>query len=349
MSKARNGAGGIPRVTSPADLTAWRKRIESTRDPKRTCVTVCAGTACRATGAEAVVLAFHEELAKAGLDARVDFRETGCHGFCERGPLVVVKPKEIFYQQVKATDVAEIVEKTIAAGEVVERLLYKDPATGKVAVHEHDVPFYASQDRLLFSMNGVVDPTKIEDYIALGGYQALAKALTAMRREEVLEQVKKADLRGRGGGGFPTAKKWASVMEAPGEPKYILCNADEGDPGAYMDRSLLEGNPHLVLEGMLIGAYTIGSSQGYVYVRNEYPLAVHNLTIALYQARKAGLLGKKILGTDFSFDVRINRGGGAFVCGESTALMASLEGLAGEPRAKYVTPRRRASTRSRPA
>jgi NADH-quinone oxidoreductase subunit F len=327
---------GIPRIASPADLKAWRERIGATRDPKRTCITVCAGTACRATGAEAVVLAFHDELAKAGLDARVDFRETGCHGFCERGPLVVIKPKGIFYQKVKAADVAEIVARTIATGEVVERLLYTDPVTGAVAVRERDVPFYKAQDRLLFSMNGTVDPTKIEDYIALGGYEALAKALTAMTREKVLDQVRKADLRGRGGGGFPTARKWASVMEAQGEPKYVLCNADEGDPGAYMDRSLLEGNPHLVLEGMLIGAYTIGSSQGYVYVRNEYPLAVHNLAIALDQARKAGFLGENILGTGFSFDVKVNRGGGAFVCGESTALMASIEGMAGEPRAKYV-------------
>jgi NADH-quinone oxidoreductase subunit F len=326
----------MEKLTSFAALESYRRQLVAARDPQRVMVAVCAGTGCKGCGADKVVAAFKEELAKDGLGQKVEFRATGCHGFCERGTLVVVHPQRIFYQVVTEKDVPEIVEKTLKRGEVIERLLYREGKDGPRVLHEHDVPFYKNQNRLIFGANGAIDPTSLDDYIAIGGYAALAKALSSMKPDEIIDEVKKAALRGRGGGGFPAGVKWESCRKAKGEPRYVLCNADEGDPGAYMDRSLLEGNPHCVLEGMIIGAYAIGSSEGYIYVRNEYPLAVKNAMAALQSAREAGLLGKNILGTDFSYDVRISRGGGAFVCGESTALMASLEGQAGEPRAKYV-------------
>jgi NADH-quinone oxidoreductase subunit F len=218
---------------------------------------------------------------------------------------------------------------------LVDKLIYKDPVTKKKISHEHEIPFYKLQKRIIFGNNGLIDPTSIEDYIAVGGYSALSKALCDMSPQEIISEIKKSGLRGRGGGGFPTGIKWESCRRHEGV-RYVICNADEGDPGAYMDRSLLEGNPHSVIEGMIIGAIAIGSNQGYVYVRHEYPLAVTNLTMALTSARKLGLLGQDVLGSGFDFDIRISRGGGAFVCGESTALMASLEGKPGRPRAKYV-------------
>lgn len=227
-------------------------------------------------------------------------------------------------------------EKRAFKGEIIDRFLYKDPATGQKIIYEDDVPFYKKQMRLVFGMNISIDPTSLDDYLAAGGYSALAKVLKDMKPDEVIQMIIDANLRGRGGGGFPAGWKWYETRHAHGDPKYVICNADEGDPGAYMDRSLLEGNPHLVLEGMMIGAYAIGSSQGYIYVRNEYPLAVKNATIAIQQLREVGLLGKNILGSGFDFDITINRGGGAFVCGESSALFASLEGRAGEPRVKYT-------------
>jgi NADH-quinone oxidoreductase subunit F len=220
-------------------------------------------------------------------------------------------------------------------GKTIDRLLFNDRQANKKVVQEEEVPFYKGQTRLVFGNNGFINPTSIEDYIAVGGYAALAKAV-GMKPEDIISQVKKAGLRGRGGGGFPTASKWESTRDAEGDTKYVICNADEGDPGAYMDRSLLEGNPHSIIEGMIIGAMAIGSSQGYVYVRNEYPLAVTHVRQAIKQAGEYGLLGDNILGSGFSFNIRINRGGGAFICGESTALMASLEGRVGEPRAKYI-------------
>jgi len=283
-----------------------------------------------------VVEAFEQEINNRQLGGKVTLKVTGCHGFCERGPLVVIEPGGIFYQRVKAKDVPEILAETISKGRTVDRLLYADQKTGQKIAHENEVPFYKLQSRLVFGSNGTIDPTSIDDYLAVGGYEALARALFRMSPEEVIEEVRKAGLRGRGGGGFPTAVKWASTRQAHDATKYVICNADEGDPGAYMDRSLVEGNPHSVLEGMIIGAYAIGSHQGFIYVRNEYPLAVENAGIALEQARAYGLLGENILGSGFDFDVTINRGGGAFICGESTALIASLEGQVGEPRAKYV-------------
>jgi len=324
------------RLNSVAALEALRKAIVASRDPDKLCVTVCGGTGCHSFGSEGVSDAFKKEIKKSKLDGKVEVKVTGCHGFCEKGPLVVIKPKDIFYQKVKAEDIPEIVAETVVGGNIIDRLLYTDPDTGKKVTHEPEVPFYQKQKRLVFGNNGLIDPTSIEDYIAVGGYAALGKVFSGMTPEGVIAKVRKAGLRGRGGGGFPTGDKWQSCRDAEGEKRYIICNCDEGDPGAFMDRSLMEGNPHSVLEGMIIGAYAIGGGEGYIYVRNEYPLAVKNAQTAIEQAEEHGLLGKNILGSGFDFSVKISRGGGAFVCGESTALMASLEGKVGEPRAKYV-------------
>jgi len=324
------------RLGSVVKLEALRNAILAERNPDKPCITVCGGTGCHSFGSQGVSDAFKAEIKKNKLDAKVDVKVTGCHGFCEKGPLVVIKPKDIFYQRVKAEDVPEIIAETVVGGNIIDRLLYTDPDTGKKVTHESDVPFYQKQKRLVFGNNGLIDPTRIDDYIAVGGYAALGKVFSGMTPESVIDEVKKAGLRGRGGGGFPTGDKWESCHKAEGDTRYVICNCDEGDPGAFMDRSLMEGNPHSVLEGMIIGAYAIGSHEGYIYVRNEYPLAVQNAEIAIKQAEEYGLLGKNILGSGFDFSLRISRGGGAFVCGESTALMASLEGKVGEPRAKYV-------------
>jgi NADH-quinone oxidoreductase subunit F len=324
----------VARLKSAGELEALRKTIAGKRDSKKSVITVCNGTGCHAHGCRDVTAAFRDEVKKQKLEAKVEVRASGCHGFCERGPLVVVTPQDIFYQRVRVKDIPEIVSETVKGGRV-ERLLYSDRASGKKIVSEHEVPFYKLQKRLILGNNGSIDPTSIEDYIAVGGYTGLPKALK-MTPEQIIDEIKKSGLRGRGGAGFPTGSKWESTRQAHGDVKYVICNADEGDPGAYMDRSLVEGNPHSVLEGMVIGAYAIGSHHGYIYVRNEYPLAVKHLGIAIEQAKAHGLLGENILGSGFDFDVKIQRGGGAFVCGESTALMASLEGRVGEPRAKYV-------------
>jgi NADH-quinone oxidoreductase subunit F len=324
------------RLGSVVKLEALRNAIAAERDPNKPCITVCGGTGCHSFGSQGVSDAFKAEIKKNKLANKVEVKVTGCHGFCEKGPLVVIKPKDIFYQKVTEKDVPEIVAETVVRGKVLDRLLYIDPDTGKKITYEPDVPFYKKQKRLVFGNNGLIDPTSIEDYIAVGGYAALGKVLSGMTPEGVIKEVKKSGLRGRGGGGFPTGDKWQSCRKAKGEKHYVICNCDEGDPGAFMDRSLMEGNPHSVLEGMIIGAYAIGSHEGYIYVRNEYPLAVKNAETAIKQAEEYGLLGKNILGSGFDFSVKISRGGGAFVCGESTALMASLEGKVGEPRAKYV-------------
>ena len=324
------------KVRSVSELENLRQSILRQRDPSRTCISVCAGTGCRASGAEAVVDAFTDEIERQEIQLSVELKETGCHGFCERGPIVVIRPKRVFYQQVKPEDVPEIISETVLKGNIIERLLYVDPVTNEKIVYEPDVPFYKRQTRTIFGANGEIDPRDIEDYIAVGGYSALSKALFQMSPDKIIEEVKRSSLRGRGGAGFPTGRKWQSCRDAEGDIKYVICNGDEGDPGAYQDRSLLEGNPHSVLEGMIIGAYAIGSHQGYIYVRNEYPLAVRHARIAIEQAMDYGLLGEDILGSGFDFTVMINKGGGAFVCGESSALMASLEGEIGEPRAKYI-------------
>ena len=326
----------VQRVEHPGDLARLRETLQAQRGAEKACLAICAGTGCQAYGVNRVIEAFRQELDQRGMADQVEVLATGCPGFCERGPLVTVKPDGIFYQRVQVNDVSEIVETTLVGGQVVDRLLYEDPNTGQKIVHEEDVPFYKLQQREILWINGLLDPTRIEDYIALGGYEALTKALSSMTPDEVIEAVKKSGLRGRGGAGFPTGRKWEGCRQASGEPKYVICNADEGDPGAFMDRAVLEGNPHSVLEGMIIGAYAIGSQTGYIYVRNEYPLAVENAAKAVKAARAYGLLGENITGSGFDFDIQIRRGGGAFVCGESSALMQSLQGDVGEPQAKYV-------------
>jgi NADH-quinone oxidoreductase subunit F len=317
-------------------LEELRKTILSKRDPKKPCITLCSGSACHASGSKEVAASIEEEIKKQGLSAEVDLRKTGCHGFCERGPIIVIHPEEICYFNLEPKDVPEIISQTIKEHKVIERLLYTDPSTNEKIIHESEIPFYKYQDRIVFGSNSNIDPKSIDDYLAIGGYSALAKALSGMTSEQVLGEVKKANLRGRGGGGFPAGNKWEGSRNAPGEIKYVIVNADEGDPGAYMDRSLLEGNPHSVLEGLTIGAYAVGSHEGYIYVRQEYPLAVENVNTAIRQADEYGLLGKNILGSGFDFKVIVHQGAGAFVCGESTALMTALEGRAGEPRPKYV-------------
>ncbi|HUT84465.1 MAG TPA: NADH-quinone oxidoreductase subunit NuoF [Thermodesulfobacteriota bacterium] len=326
----------MEKLTSAAQLESLRKEIIQKRKSHQPCITICAGTGCLACGCEKVVDGFKKEIEKQKLQDRVTLRLTGCPGFCERGPLVVIYPKGIFYQQVTPEDITEILEKTIAKDELVERLLYQDPKNKEKILIEDDVPFYKKQMRLLLGNNSKIDPCNIDDYLAVGGYTALGKALFRMKPEEIVAEVKKSGLRGRGGGGFPTGVKWESCRKAEGNPKYLICNSDEGDPGAFMDRSLLEGNPHSVIEGMIIGAFAIGSHDGYIYVRNEYPLAVKNAATAIEQAEQYGFLGKNILGSGLDFEIKINRGGGSFVCGESSALFASIEGRIGEPRDKYI-------------
>ncbi len=321
---------------SPGDLEKRREELAARRAAGTPCVSVCAGAGCVASGAAEVIAAFRAELSAAGLDVAIDVKGTGCPGFCERGPVVVLYPEETCYLQVKPEDVPEIVARTLRGKEVVERLVYRDPATGELAVREGDIPFYKHQERLLLGVNIRLDPKSLDDYLALGGYAALAKALFEMTPQAVLDEIKKSNLRGRGGGGFPAGRKWEGSRDAPGDPKYVIVNADEGDPGAFMDRALLEGNPHSILEGLIIGGYTVGAHEGYIYVRQEYPLAVENVALAIRQAEEHGLLGRNILGSGFDFTVTVHQGAGAFVCGESTALMTALEGRAGEPRPKYI-------------
>ncbi|MDQ7844194.1 MAG: NADH-quinone oxidoreductase subunit NuoF [Armatimonadota bacterium] len=321
----------MPRLRTIEDLEAYRAACLAARDPARPCLTVCAGSGCTAAGAPAVLAALEKALARAGLQASVDLKSTGCHGFCERGPIMLVWPEGIFYNRVAPRDAPEVVASVTNGGRPVERLLYQDPTTGRRALREDDVPFYARQQRILLGNNGKINPKVIEDYLCVGGYAALARALSTLTPAEVVDWVTRSGLRGRGGAGFPTGMKWALMRRQQGTPKYIICNADEGDPGAFMDRSLLEGNPHSVIEGMIIGAYALGASDGFIYVRAEYPLAVEHLQVALRQAEEYGLLGDGILGTTLRFRIRLVQGAGAFVCGEETALIRSLEGRVGEP------------------
>lgn len=326
----------MSRLETAADLAKLREKIAAQRKSKETWLAVCAGTGCRAYGAETVADALESEIEKRGLGDKVGVRRTGCHGFCERGPLIVIQPSDICYVGTQPKNIPDIVDKLAAGDGAVDRLLYLEEESGKRLTHLDEIPFYKYQKRILLANNVLLDPSSILDYIALGGYSALAKALSGMTPEAVLNEVKAANLRGRGGGGFPAGRKWETTRNAHGEPKYVIVNADEGDPGAYMDRSILEGNPHSVLEGLILGAYAIGSSEGFIYVRQEYPLARKHAQKALEQARECGLLGKNILGSGFSFDVKIHRGAGAFVSGESSALMSAIEGHVGEPRPKYI-------------
>jgi NADH-quinone oxidoreductase subunit F len=326
------------RINSAAALEKAERDIVAGRDPNKPCITLCSGSGCVAYASEKVSLAFEDEINKSGLATKVDLKRTGCHGFCEKGPLVVIYPEEICYVQVQPEHVPDIVAETVVNKQVIEKLLCADPFTAEKIIRESEIPFYKNQTRLVFGSNSHIDPANIEDYLALGGYASLAKALHGMTPQQVVDEIKKSKLRGRGGGGFPAGRKWELCRNAPGDTKYVIVNADEGDPGAYMDRSLLEGNPHSVIEGLLIGAYAMGSHQGYIYVRQEYPLAVANVGIALEQAEEHGFLGENILGSGFDFNITIHRGAGAFVCGEETALIASIEGRRGMPRPRPPYP-----------
>ncbi|TEU04110.1 MAG: NADH-quinone oxidoreductase subunit NuoF [Candidatus Aminicenantes bacterium] len=320
------------------ELEKIREEISESRKKRKTCITVCGGTGCHAYGCLKVAQAFKDEIKNQGLQDSVDVRTTGCHGFCERGPIVVIQPKGVFYQRIKLEDIKEVIAETIVGKKIIDRLLYVDPKTQEKIVREKNVPFYKKQKRIIFGNNGFIDPTDIRDYIALDGYRALTKILFDMTSEEVIEEIIASGLRGRGGAGFLTGKKWEICHDVNSDVKYVICNADEGDPGAYMDRSLLEGNPHSVIEGMIIGAYAIGASEGYIYVRMEYPLAVKNVTRAITEAKKLGLLGESILGSEFGFDIHVFRGAGAFVSGEETSLMASIEGKRAFPRQRPPFP-----------
>ncbi len=319
-------------------MEQWRMKILATQDASRPRITVCGGTVCLALASGEVADALEQALEQQELLASIEMKTTGCPGLCDQGPLVTIYPQGIFYTKVKPEDCHEIISKTVKNGEIIDRLLYQDPLTGEKIIREADVSFYKEQTRILLKHSGLIDPRKIEDYIAIGGYKALERALTEMTPEQIIDEIKQSALRGRGGGGFPTGIKWELCRNAPGDPKYVICNADEGNPGCFQDRGVIESNPHSILEGMIIGAYAIGASEGFVYIRHEYPLSVELIRHAVIQAREQGLLGDRILGSDFNFNIEVILGAGAYVCGEETALMASIEGRVGEPQARPPYP-----------
>ncbi|WP_407313255.1 NADH-quinone oxidoreductase subunit NuoF [Desulfosporosinus sp. SB140] len=301
-------------------------------------ILVCAGTGCASSGALPIIDILKEEIKRQGLEDTVSIVGTGCQGFCEKGPTLVIEPQHVLYTRVNGDDIAEIVASDVMRGERVERLLLLDTETQKPIPKMSDIRFFAKQHRIVLKNCGIIDPQRIDDYTARDGYKALEKVLKEMSPNDVIEEVKKSGLRGRGGAGFPTGLKWSFCQQTPSDKKYIICNADEGDPGAFMDRSVLEGDPHSVIEGMLIGAYGIGVDEGYVYCRAEYPLAIKHLEIAIKQAEEAGFLGDNILNSGFNFRLKVFAGAGAFVCGEETALMASIEGKRGMPRVRPPFP-----------
>ena len=324
----------MPRLNSVEELEALRVRCLAQSDVHRPCLTVCAGSGCSAAGAHDLLDKLRQEVDKRGLHNAIDVKSTGCHGFCERGPVMIVWPEGTFYNKVTAGSAADLVASVSNGHKPVEKLLYKDPVTGERVLHEHEVPFYARQQRILFGNNGKIDPKNIQDYLRVGGYASLVRVLTRLTPDDVVDTVTRSGLRGRGGAGFPTGVKWSLCRKHLGNgssDRYLICNADEGDPGAFMDRSLLEGNPHSVIEGMIVGAFALNAKEGYVYVRAEYPLAVEHLQVAIRQAEEHGILGDDILGSGMSFRMRLVQGAGAFVCGEETALIASIEGRVGEP------------------
>lgn len=320
------------RLRSIDDLRALRERLTlEDEETKRPLIRVCCGTGCSAAGAIDTAESFSKEIEKKGSD--IEVVRTGCQGWCENGPLVAIEPQHLFYQRVTAFDVPKIMDLTMSRGRPIDRFLYTKPDTEEIVPWRDDVPFYQKQMRIILRNCGRISSTSIYDSIKVGGYEALAKVLSSMTSEEVIDTIKRSKLRGRGGAGFPTGVKWESCRAQKEKVKYLICNGDEGDPGAFMDRSVLEGDPHSVIEGMIIAAYAIGDiAQGFIYVRAEYPLAVRNLGLALHQAEQLGLLGENILGSSFSFTIEIKRGAGAFVCGESTAMMYAIEGRRGMPR-----------------
>ena len=334
----------MTKIKTQQDLENIRKRNQEQYAGKKI-ITLCSATGCRPYGVVKISDVFAQELKKQNLTGhasgrsavadKVILRNSGCHGFCERGPIAVISPDEICYMGIKLEDVPEIISETIIGGRKIERLMYKD-ANGNVVPLASDIPFYKGQKRIILANNTQIDPANIEDYIGVGGYSALAKVLASMSPEDVLLKIKEANLRGRGGGGFPAGQKWETTKNAAEKIKYVVVNADEGDPGAFMNCSVLEGNPHSVLEGLIIAGYTIGAKEGFLYVRQEYPLALAKILKAITDAEAYGLLGDNIFGSKFSFKVRVHRGAGAFVSGESSALMTAIEGRVGEPRLKYI-------------
>lgn len=301
-------------------------------------IMVCGGTGCVSSESDKIIDSFNEQLQKIGYDSEIQVIKTGCFGFCGQGPIVKIHPDNVFYVKVKLSDVSEIIQEHIIKGRKVTRLLYEEPSKKKLIEEHKDMPFYKKQLRIALRNCGLINPENINEYIAFQGYEALGTVLTEYTREKLIDEIKASGLRGRGGGGFPTGLKWEITKQSPGEEKYIICNADEGDPGAFMDRSILEGDPHSIIEAMAIGGYAIGASKGIVYIRAEYPLAIKRLEIALEQAREMGFLGKDIFASGFNFDIDIKLGAGAFVCGEETALIHSVEGKRGEPTYKPPFP-----------
>jgi len=339
------------KLRSTEDLKAFREKCKQELEKSKLRILVCAGTGCVASGSLEIYEEFKRLLTEKGLnvDCVLDEEDncnnnksfkvakSGCHGFCAQGPLVRIEPEDILYTHVKLDDVEEIINETIVGGRIVERLIYENPTTGEKFAKEHEIPFYKKQQRRVLANCGVIDPESLEEYVANGGYEGLESAL-AKTPQEVIDDIISAGLRGRGGGGFPTGRKLQFGKNAKGDKKYVICNGDEGDPGAFMDRSVMEGDPHRVLEGMAISAYAIGADEGYIYVRAEYPMAIKRLRIAIQEAIDAGIIGDSVLGSDFSFHVHIKEGAGAFVCGEETALIASIEGKRGMPNPKPPYP-----------
>jgi len=325
----------MARINSVKELEKVRKGIISKRDPNKPCVAICGGIGCLG-GRDNLIHAFEREIKDQNLEGQVDVRVTGCHGFCAQGPNIVIYPEEICYVKVQPEDASEIVKQTLIGKKVVERLVYADPNTGEKAVYQSEIPYYRKQMRNLLGTNPKIDPKSIDDYLAINGYSSLAKALFKMTPEQVLEEIKKANLRGRGGGGFPAGLKWETARNAPAEIKYVICNGHEGEPGAYMDRAIFQGNPHLIIEGLIIGGYAIGAKQGFIYTRHDMPRLRENIDIALKAAYNYGFLGTNILGSGFDFDIEVHLDVGIFVSGEASALMRSIEGKAPEPRPKYT-------------
>lgn len=325
----------MPKLNSPAELERLRQSILSRRDANKPVIAVCGGTGCHALGNQNIIKALEKEIEKHSLKTKVDIRETGCPGFCEKGPIVVVYPEAACYVEVSPEDAPEIISQSVLGKKVVDRLLYTDPKTGKKAVRESEIPFYKNQMRTLLADNGKIDPKSIEDYLAAGGYSALVKALTSMTPEQVVAEIKKSGLRGLGGAGAPAAIKWEATQKAGGDTKYLICNCHEGDPGAFADRRMMEANPHRILEAMIIGAYAMGGSEGYIFVGDEFPLTVENTETAIKQAEGYGLLGKNILGAGLDFTIKLNIDAGGYVAGEMSALMAAIEGRVAEPIIRY--------------
>ena len=325
------------RINSSSDFYKLRDKLKADLQKEKRRIVVCCGTGCLARGSRKIAESLRERLALSGVEVGVEttLKMSGCHGLCQKGPLIAFLPDGLFYERVKLDDVPEIVDRTVIEGKPIGRLLHKEP-DGTVIEHYRQIPFVKPQRRVSLRNIGLIDPADIGDAIAHGVYESAVEVLTKWDPEKVIEEVEKSGLRGCGGGGFPTGRKWRSCVKAGGDIRYIICNGDEGDPGAFMDRSIMEGDPHSVLEGMIIGAYAIQSHEGYIYVRHEYRLAVKQLKKAIEDAKELGLLGKNILNTGFDFEITINRGAGAFVCGESSALMRSIAGKIGEPRAKYI-------------